>query len=125
MGKKKPKCETCEFRGYSSDFCKLHKRKVSDEDCNSCGSHSSLKCVGKTAVLGAGVGAMAAILGVGAAPVVGLKAAIGHAMAAKMAAGGSAAGAGINMARKATKSLSRAKQRKKKRLLLPLYLKGS
>jgi hypothetical protein len=68
---------------------------------------------------------MAAVVGIGAVPVVGLKAAIGHAMAAKMTAGGSAAGAGINMARKATKSLSRAKQRKKKRLLLPLYLKRS
>jgi len=81
--------------------------------------------VGKTVALGAGVGAMAAVVGIGAAPVVGLKAAIGHAMVAKITAGGSAAGAGVNVARKAAKRKSGAKQTKKKRLLLPLYLKRS
>ncbi len=125
MRKKKPKCDSCEFRGYSSDFCKLHSNKVSAEDCENCSSHRSLKSVGRTAALGAGVGAIAAVLGIGAAPVVGLKAAIGHAVAAKMTAGGGVAGAGVNVARKAVKRKSGAKQRKKKRLLLPLYLKGS
>ncbi|NVM23833.1 MAG: hypothetical protein HWN68_18895 [Desulfobacterales bacterium] len=80
--------------------------------------------MGKTAALGAGVGAMAAVVGIGAVPVVGLKAAIGHAMVAKVTAGGGAAGAGINVARKAAKRKSGAKQRKKRRTLLPLYLKG-
>lgn len=75
--------------------------------------------------LGAGVGAMAAVVGIGAAPVVGLKAAIGHAMVAKMTAGGSVAGAGVNVARNAVKRKSAAKKKKKKRALLPLYLKGS
>ncbi len=125
MRKKKPKCETCEFRGYSSDFCKVHLKKVTEEDCENCDSHRSFRSVGKTAALGAGVGAIAAVVGIGAAPVVGLKAAIGHAVAAKMTAGGGVAGAGVNVARKAVKRKSGAKQRKKKRLLLPLYLKGS
>lgn len=68
---------------------------------------------------------MATVVGMGAVPVVGLKAAIGHAMAAKITAGGGVAGAGVNVARKAAKGESGAKQRKKKRILLPLYLKGS
>jgi hypothetical protein len=122
MRKKKPKCETCQFRGYSSNFCKLHLQKVSKDDCESCNSHRTLKSVGKTAAVGAGFGAMATVAGMAAVPAVGLKAIIGHAVAAKIAAGGGVAGAGVNVARQAAKRKSAAKERKKRRVLLPLYL---
>ena len=68
---------------------------------------------------------MATAVGVAAVPAVGLKLAIGHAVAAKLTAGGGVAGAGLNMARKAAKRKSAAKRTNKKRVLLPLYLKRS
>lgn len=119
------KCETCQYKGYSSYFCKMHLRKVTHDDCKGCGSYRSLKRVGKTVALGAGVGAMATVVGIGAVPIVGIKAAIGHAAAAKLTASGGIAGAGFNVFRKARKGNSGCRQRKKKRLVLPLYLKRS
>jgi len=124
MKKKKLKCETCRFRGYSPNFCQLHSKKITGEDSDNCDSHRSLKCVGKTVAIGAGIGATATVIGVAAAPALGLKAAISHALGAKLAAGG-AAGAGVNVARKAVKGKENTKQKSKKRTLLPLYLKGS
>lgn len=125
MIKGKIKCETCEFRGYSWYFCRMHSRKVTHEDCEGCRSYRSLRRVGKTAALGAGVGAMATVVGIGVVPAVGLKAAIGHVMAAKLTAGGGVAGAGVNVFRKVRRWQSGVKQGKKKRILLPLYLKRS
>jgi len=123
MKKGRAKCEACEFRGYSSYFCRMHLSKVTQEDCKDCGSYRSLRQVGRTAAFGAGVGAAVTVVGIGVVPVMGLKAAIGHAVVAKLTAGGGMAGAGVNVFRKARKGQSKFRQKKKKRILLPLYLK--
>ena len=124
MKRNKPTCETCELRGYSSDFCKFHQKKITDVDIENCHPQNIYKRVGKTVALGAGVGVMAAAVGLAAAPAVGLKAAIGHALVAKLTVGGgAAAGAGINVVRSARKGYPGAKRAKKRNLLLPLYLR--
>ena len=135
MKKNKVKCETCAFRGYSLDFCKLHQKKiteVTDENCHS-QSRDLYKKMGKTAAVGAGVGVLATTVGIAAVPAIGLKtvighsalvhSGIGHALAAKLTAGGGAAGAGVNVARRSKKSHSRGNPKRKRSVLLPLYLK--
>jgi len=64
-------------------------------------------------------------VGIGVAPAVGIKAAIGHVAAAKLTAGGGVVGAGVNVFRKTRKARFGGEQGKKKRILLPLYLKRS
>jgi hypothetical protein len=123
MKRRKITCETCQLRGYSPDFCKLHQKKISEVDAENCHPQDFYKRLGKKAALGAGVGVVAATAGIVAAPAVGLKAVIGHALAAKITAGGGAAGAGINVARGARKNHPGTKRAKKRDVLLPLYLK--
>ena len=123
MKTNKPTCETCPLRGYSPDFCKWHKKKISEVDAKNCHPQDFYKGLSKKVALGAGVGVIAATAGIVAVPAVGLKAAIGHALAAKVIAGGGAAGAGINAVRGARKNHPGAKRAKKRDVLLPLYLK--
>jgi hypothetical protein len=123
MKSSKIKCETCQLRGYSPDFCKVHQKKISDVDVENCHPQPLSRRVGKTVALGAGVGVVVATVGIAAVPAVGLKAAIGHALAVKLTAGGGAAGAGINVARSARKNHPGPQRDKKNRVLLPLYLK--
>jgi hypothetical protein len=120
--KKKLQCETCELKGYNPDFCKWHRKKISNVDVETCRSHDFYKKVGRTAVLGAGVGVVAATAGLAAIPAVGLKTVIGHALVAKVTAGVGAAGAGLNVAMHAEEDPSGSKGGKKKSVLLPLYL---
>lgn len=124
MKRKKSKCETCELNGYNPDFCRWHKKKISEVDVKACRPQDFYKKIGKTAVLGAGVGVVAATAGLAVIPIVGLKGAIGHALVAKLTAGGGAAGAGINVAMHAKEAPSGSKRGKKKGVLLPLYLGG-
>ena len=124
MEKKDSQCETCELKGYNPDFCKWHKKKITEIDIKNCRPQRFYKKVGKTAVLGAGVGVVAATAGLAVVPAVGLKGVIGHVLAAKLTAGSGAAGAGINVARRAKENQSGSKQGKKKSVLLPLYLGG-
>lgn len=124
MKKKARKCETCELKGYNPDFCRWHKKKITEVDVKTCRPQDFYKKVGRTAVLGAGVGVVAATAGLAVIPAAGLKGVIGHALAAKLTAGGGAAGAGINVAVHAKENLSGSKRGKKKSVLLPLYLGG-
>ena len=125
MKRKKLKCETCELNGYNSDFCRWHRKKITEIDVKACRPQDFYKKVGRTAILGAGIGVVAATAGLAAIPVVGLKGVIiGHALAAKLTAGGGAAGAGINVAMHAKENPSGSKRDKKKGVLLPLYLGG-
>ena len=120
---KKTDCEACEYRGYSPAVCKLHSIKDgSCEEPEDCGKHP-LKTISKAVALGAGAGLVATVAGIAVGPSIGLKAALGHAVAAKLTAGGGVVGAGANVARKLKKSKSKAKT-KKKPALLPMYLKG-
>ena len=121
--KKKLNCETCQMKGYSSEFCRWHKKRVGDIDVRDCYPRDFYKKIGKKAVLGAGVGVIAATAGLAAVPAMGLKAAIGHALAAKIAAGGGAAGAGINMTRGSRKGHPHTRLTRKRPVLMPLYLK--
>ena len=125
MKKNRVTCESCSFRGYSSDFCKFHHKKITELANEDCHSHSRdlYKKIGKAATYGAGAGVLATTVGLAAVPAIGIKAAIGHSLAAKLAAGGGAAGAGVNVARRAKKSKSGASQKQKNGVLLPLYLK--
>jgi len=130
MEKNRVRCEICQFKGYSLDFCKLHQKKltdITDEDCNT-HSYGLYKKMGKTAALGAGVGVLATTVGIAAAPAIGLKTiightVIGHALAAKLTAGGGAAGAGVNMARHSKKNRYKGNGKHKHSVLLPMYLK--
>lgn len=124
MSQEKMECDTCEMRGYSAYFCRLHA-KITKQACRNYRSYDSIRRVGKTAALGAGAGVAATVVGIGVAPVLGIKAAIGHVVAAKLTAGGGVAGAWANVCRKAIKGQSEGKPGKKKRILLPRYLKRS
>ncbi len=125
MKKNKVNCETCSYRGYSSDFCKYHHKKITELANEDCHSHSRdlYKKIGKAATLGAGAGVLATTVGLAAVPAIGIKAAIGHSLAAKLTAGGGAAGAGANVVRRSKKNNSGANQKQKNPVLLPLYLK--
>ena len=120
---KKPKCEACEFRGYSPEVCRFHSTKDgSCEESDDTKDHP-LKTISKAVAVGAGAGVAVTLAGMAVGPIIGLKAALGHAVAAKITAGSGVAGAGVNVARKLKKGESKAKT-KKKAALLPMYLKG-
>jgi len=125
MKKNRVNCENCSFRGYSSDFCKFHQKKITEFVNEDCHSHSRdlYRRIGKAATIGAGAGVLATTVGLAAVPAIGIKAAIGHSLAAKLTAGGGAACAGVNVARRAKKSNSGVNQKQKNSVLLPLYLK--
>ena len=123
MEKNRPKCETCQYRGYNPYLCKWHKKKITDIDIKNCHPQNFYKKVSKIAVFGAGVGVVVATAGLAAAPVVGMKTIIGHGIATKVTAGGGAVGAGFNVARRPKKNQAGAKPGKKRNILLPLYLK--
>lgn len=106
-------CERCLIRGYSPDLCRVHYKKLIKMDDDGTLHDTSLGPVGRTAVLGAGVGALATGMGLAAIPFVGVKAALGIALSAKVCAGGGIIGAGVNMARRAAKKQEAARPRKK------------
>ena len=124
MKKKKLKCETCELKGDNPDFCRWHRKKISEVDVKTCRPQEFYKKVGKTAILGAGVGVVVATAGLAVVPAIGLKTVIGHALVAKLTAGGGAAGAGINVVRHPSEDQPASKRGKKKSVLMPVYLGG-
>lgn len=115
--KKRPKCETCELKGYSPDFCRVHAKKIASGQSEDCFLPVPLKNVGKAATIGAGVGVMVTTIGIAAVPILWVKAAIGHHMAATIGAGGGA-GAGIGLARKVCKQEPEDKQGRRELILL-------
>jgi len=121
---KKVKCETCEYKGYSAEICRFHSIRGNSCDELDPGRDHSLKRIGKAVVLGAGAGLAATFTGIAVAPIIGLKAALGHAIAAKITVGGGVAGAGVNVARKLKKGESKTRPAKRRQMLLPMYLKG-
>jgi hypothetical protein len=123
MKKNRLKCETCQFSGYSPDFCKFHQKKIIKVNVENCFPQDFYKKIGKKAVLGAGIGVVAVTAGLAVVPTVGLKAVIGHALGAKLTAGGGAACAGINVARPTKKNQPESKRGRKKGVFFPLYLK--
>ncbi len=122
MNLQKKKCYACPVRGYSTDYCKFHREKISKLDVENCTQQSFYKAVGKTAAMGAGVGVVAATVGIAAIPAFGVKVAIGHALTAKITAGTGAAGAGLNTIRRPKASRSTLKKGKKRNVVLPMYL---
>ena len=123
MKEKKVKCETCHLRGYNTEYCKWHRKAISEIETKDCYPGNLYKKLGKTAAIGAGIGIVSATAGVAAAPILGLKALIGHALAAKVTAGGGCAVlAGANVLRKTEKEAHLNKKTKGKKVLLPLYL---
>lgn len=119
---KASRCETCEFKGYSPEVCRLHLSKGSGAQEDKDMPCRPINWIGKTAAVGACAGVAATFAGLFAAPVVGLKALIGHSVAAKMTAGG-AAGAGVNLARKWKRSPTSPQKPAKRGSILPMYLK--
>ncbi|MBF0550615.1 MAG: hypothetical protein HQK60_08770 [Deltaproteobacteria bacterium] len=121
--KKKSRCDRCQYRGYSQNFCKLHMRKAAGEEeaCRIVDPHSHL---GRKAAIGAGIGAVVTLAGLAAFPLLGLKAILGHALAVKAFTGGSLAGVGFNVGRNAKeKERPETKPTKKRLILVPTYLK--
>ncbi len=123
MGEKKVKCDACHLRGYNTEYCKWHMKAISEIGTEDCDQGEFYKRLGKTAAIGAGIGVVSATAGVAAAPLLGLKALIGHALAAKMTAGGGGALlGGANALRKPGKKAQKDKQRGNTKIILPLYL---
>lgn len=120
---KRSQCETCEYKGYSPEVCRLHSSKSSKASFEECIPPHSIKKIGKTAVLGACAGLVATIAGLATAPVIGLKTLLWHGAVTKMTAGG-AVGAGVNVVRKWKGSSSIPKSAGKKNTLFPASLKG-
>jgi hypothetical protein len=121
--KKLTHCETCEYRGYSHEFCKAHFSKIAKMAHKNC-PHNSLSEVSKTVVVGASVGIIATTVGLAAVPVAALKALFGHVMAVKICAtgGGSVAGAGIGVFRKVNKKHLDAKDNASRRTHMPIVI---
>ena len=116
---KKSQCESCEYKGYSPEVCRLHSSKSSKTDTEKCVLTHPAKRIGKTAALGACAGLIATVVGLAVAPVIGLKAFLLHGAVTNMTAGG-AVGAGINVVRKwKDSSSSTSKSAEKRDILLP------
>jgi len=94
------KCELCEYKGYSQEVCRLHLKKMKCNHDNIYYDSGKAKQIGKKACYGAGIGFVATATGLAAAPIIGMKTIIGHLVALKISAGGSAIGAGVNVIRK-------------------------
>ncbi len=129
--KYRSKCDSCEIRGYSLDFCKAHFRKmVTKKDDEVCPRYTpSIIKHTKTAAVGAGIGLVAVYGGLAAIPAIGLKGLFGHVTAAKLSAeaGGSAAGAGFNVFRRLKQdNIKNVKKGNKKRrhVCFPLIANG-
>jgi hypothetical protein len=113
------KCNTCEYKGYSQELCKFHLKKMSVEPAQTC-DHYKVKRITKNAVIGAGIGVMTVAAGIAAAPMIGLKTAIGHLFAVKASAGAGAvgAGAGIGISQKGNHNTNVPVCRPKRRILM-------
>ncbi|HIJ20412.1 MAG TPA: hypothetical protein HPP58_05135 [Deltaproteobacteria bacterium] len=123
MKEKKNKCEACYLRGYNPEYCRWHKKAISGIAIGACESTDFYKKLGKTAAIGAGIGIVSVTAGIAAAPVLGFKAIVGHALAAKVTAGGGgAAVAGVKMWRTSANGRGAAKRIQRKKMLLPFYL---
>jgi hypothetical protein len=122
--KKTTHCETCEFRGYSHEFCKAHFSKIAKTAHQDCPHNSSLSEVGKSVILGAGVGIIATTVGLAAVPAAALKALFGHVVAVKVCAtgGGTVAGAGINVLRKTKTKQTNNKENVNRRTHMPIVI---
>jgi hypothetical protein len=122
MKEKKTKCEACHLRGYNPEYCRWHKKAIPGVEVEDCEPHHFYRKLGKTAAIGAGIGVVSAVAGVAAAPALGVKALIGHALAAKMTAGGGgAAVGGIKVWCKFPRKRG-VERTRRRRVLLPLYL---
>lgn len=123
MKEKKIKCESCHLRGYNLEYCRWHKKVLLGSDIGYCHADDFYKKLGKTAVIGAGIGLVSATVGVAAAPALGLKAFVGHALAAKLTGGGGGAAiGGIKAWRKSHEKRRMPTGTERKKVLLPFYL---
>ena len=123
MKDKRTKCEACHLRGYNPEYCRWHKKTIPAIEMEDCEPRGFYRKLGKTAAIGAGIGVVSAAAGVAAAPALGVKALIGHALAAKVTAGGGgAAAAGLKVWYKFPRRRGTTQRIQKKRVLLPLYL---
>ncbi|BAH77592.1 hypothetical membrane protein [Solidesulfovibrio magneticus RS-1] len=123
-------CKACPIRGYSPEVCNLHHKFMNGDNRLHCPDWLHLpakpKKVGKTLAFGACVGLATSFVGLAAAGVVGLKAALEMALVAKVVTGAGMAGAVTNVVvageeeTKATKPES-----KRKHFVPPFYLNGS
>lgn len=122
MNKQTSNCDTCPFRGYSTEICKLHSKHAHDSlecDDNDC----SWTSWGKKAAIGAGVGITGVFAGMAVLPAFGMKAILGHFLALKVTGAGGVVGAGANVAVNLKKAPTR-QHKKKRTILLPRNLGG-
>ncbi|MBF0482957.1 MAG: hypothetical protein HQK81_14470 [Desulfovibrionaceae bacterium] len=126
--KKNSDCKSCSIRGYSPELCTLHHKFM---DTGADGRHpiwwpSALTGdkFGKTLAVGACAGVLTSAVGLTAAFLVGVKAAVESAIVAKIVAGAGVAGAMTNAAVKSEKENEMAKPKKRKHFVPPLYLNG-
>ena len=123
MREKKSKCEACHLRGYNPEYCRWHKKNIPGMEVEDCEPNDFYRKLGKAAAIGAGIGIVSAAAGVAAAPALGVKALIGHALAAKMTAGGGgAAVGGAKVWYKFPRRRETEKRVQRRKVLLPLYL---
>jgi len=89
-------CKNCEYRGYSPEFCMMHKKHCSKESGTEPKELPPPVKIGARALLGAGVGVGVVILGLGAVSLVG-GVALFHGALLKLGAGAGLAGGGIGI----------------------------
>ena len=100
MKKTKSECDTCPIVGYSPDLCRMHLRHMAKGKKRYSSQPESIpwRRWGRNAALGAGVGVVGTVAGMAVFPSLGMKAVLGHLVAAKIAGVGGVAGAGTNVA---------------------------
>ena len=117
-------CETCELKGYSPELCRSHyQRSNGSVDLPDCHRRQKARELGKSAMVGAGVGAVATVAGLAAIPVATLKILCGHVLACKVGVGacGAVTGAGINTYRK-NKAQAAGQKKQKRRFYYPILI---
>jgi len=118
---KQKTCDNCEYKGYSQEICKWHIKRMHCQPDFTLPEGPATK-MSKSAACGAGIGALAVIAGVAAAPIIGLKTLVAHIAVAKAGAGGGVVGAGVNVARKKTQSHTKGKisNKHKRTMVIPI-----
>lgn len=100
MKTKKSPCDNCTIKGYSFEICKKHLEHLAHEGSSSKkpGLDPQVKSLVGKAAVGAGIGAGVCLAGMAVAPAIGVKALLGHLIAAKVTGAGGVVGAGANVA---------------------------
>ncbi len=109
MKAKKSPCDNCTIKGYSLEICEKHLGHMAHDKSSDkkTGLDPRVKSLAGKAAVGAGIGVGECIAGMAAAPAIGVKALLGHLIAAKVTGAGGVVGAGAGVALNKAKKKNR------------------